>query len=90
MLLLLGLYSWLLAGLATGLLATAFLPGQPRLQPFPATLAGLGGALTGGLLATALGFGGLMGFDWRALVTATLGAVLALLLLRYQSLPAAR
>jgi len=89
MLLMLGLYSWLLIGLAVGLLANAFLPGHPRLGPFIAALTGLGGALAGGLLATVLGFGGLMGFDVRALVVATLGAVLALLLLRYQSLPTA-
>lgn len=89
MLWMLGLYSWLLTGLAAGLLAAGFLPGQPRLNPLFATLTGVGGALAGGFLATLLGFGGLMGFDWRALATATLGAVLALLLLRYQTLPTA-
>jgi uncharacterized membrane protein YeaQ/YmgE (transglycosylase-associated protein family) len=89
MLLMLGLYSWLLVGLATGLLANAFLPGHPRLGFFPAALTGLCGALAGGFLATVLGFGGLMGFDVRALVTATLGAALALLLLRFQTLPTA-
>ena len=77
-----GLLSWLLMGLAAGLLARYFLPGHPRLGWAGALLVGAGGALIGGLIATALGFGGLMGFDLRALLTATLGAMLALVVLR--------
>ena len=84
---LLGLFSWLFIGLAVGLLSYALLPGQPRLHPVLSTFTGLFGALAGGLLATALGFGGLMGFDLRALVTATLAAMLASLVLRLQTLP---
>ena len=78
----LGLLSWLLMGLTAGLLARYLLPGQPRLGWVGALLVGTGGALIGGLIATALGFGGLMGFDPRALLTATLGASLALIVLR--------
>ncbi len=86
--LLLGLLSWILIGLTAGLAARRFLPGQPPLGTVAATLAGLAGALTGGLLATALGFGGLAAFDVRALATATLTSVLGLLLLRYVKLEA--
>ncbi len=49
-------------------------------------LIGLADALAGGLLPTALGFGGLAAFAVRALATATLAAVLALLILRYYSM----
>lgn len=74
--------SWLLAGLAIGLLAAVALPGKPRLGPAGAAVAGAGGAVAGGLAATVLGFGGLAGFDTRALVTAALAAVFVLLVLR--------
>ncbi|MEM9291279.1 MAG: hypothetical protein AAGD01_06345 [Acidobacteriota bacterium] len=38
------------------------------------------GALVGGLIATFLGFGGLVAFDWRALVVSNLCAALAMVL----------
>lgn len=81
MMLWLGLFSWLAVGTITGLSAVPMLPGE-RLSWGKATTVGLGGALAGGLLATALGFGGLAAYDVRSLVTATLGAVICLLLLR--------
>ena len=78
----LGLFSWLLMGLAAGLLGAWLLPGRPPLSRGLAAAAGVGGALFGGLLATVLGFGGLVGWDLRGQATATLGAVLCLLLVR--------
>ncbi len=86
--LLLGLLSWLAIGLIAGLAASRLLPGKPALSLTLAGAVGLGGALAGGLLATALGFGGMAAFDPRALVTATLSAVFCLLLLRYFTLAA--
>lgn len=85
----LGLISWLAIGVFTGAFAARLLPGHPRLALAPAILVGIGGALAGGVAATALGFGGLAGFDVRALAVATLAAVLALLVLRLKKLPAA-
>ncbi len=83
----LGLLSWILIGLVSGALARR-LPGAPPLGWGALLGTGLLGALAGGLLATALGFGGMAGFDARALVIATLGAMLALLLLRAARLAA--
>jgi uncharacterized membrane protein YeaQ/YmgE (transglycosylase-associated protein family) len=40
---------------------------------------GVLGAVAGGALSTALGFGGLSGFDIRSFVIATLGSILLLL-----------
>lgn len=80
--LLLGLISWISIGLIAGLLAARLLPGEPPLGWGPAGGVGAAGALGGGLLATALGFGGLAGYDVRSLATATLSAALALLWLR--------
>ncbi|MCP3957478.1 MAG: GlsB/YeaQ/YmgE family stress response membrane protein [bacterium] len=81
-----GLISWLVIGLAAGLLANLMLPGEPRMGCVVTVPAGLFGAVAGGLLATVLGFGGLAGYDVRSLATATLAAVLVLLLLRYATL----
>ncbi len=78
----LGLVSWILTGLATALAGRVLLPGRPRLTVPASLIAGVGGALLGGLLATVLGFGGLAGFDPRSLVTATLASILCLLILR--------
>lgn len=78
----LGLLSWLAAGLVAVLLAWQLLPGQPGLSLAAALLAGPWGALAGGMIATVLGFGGLVSFDRRSLVIAALTAVLTLLVLR--------
>jgi uncharacterized membrane protein YeaQ/YmgE (transglycosylase-associated protein family) len=82
----LGLFSWLVIGLVSGLSAAKLLPGRPPVGNLLAVLTGITGALAGGLLATALGFGGLAGFDWRGLSTATLAAVLCLLVVRLAKL----
>lgn len=83
----LGLLSWLVIGCVSGLSANRLLPGRPPLGLLPAMAVGLVGACLGGLLATVLGFGGVAGFDFRSLVTATLGAMLCLLLFRSARLP---
>ena len=82
----LGLISWLAIGWIAGVSARSMLPGEPPMGWLLATGAGLGGALAGGLLATALGFGGMAAYDPRSLVTATLAAIIALLLSRYLTL----
>ena len=81
-----GLFSWLTIGLIAGISSRQMLPGDPPMGWGLALGVGLGGALAGGLLATALGFGGLAAYDVRSLVTATLGTVLSLLLARTQTL----
>lgn len=69
-------------GLAVGLSGARLLPGKPPLGFGLASVMGLAGAFAGGLLATALGFGGMAGYDFRGLLIATLTAVFALLVLR--------
>lgn len=86
--LLLGLFSWILVGLVAGLAAARLFPGSPRMGAGLGVGLGLGGAITGGLLATYLGFGGLAGYDPRSLVAATLTSVLALLTAHFLRLPA--
>ncbi len=82
----LGLISWVGIGWFAGATAGLMLPGEPRLDWALTAWVGAGGAIAGGLLATALGFGGMTAFDPRSLVTATLSAVVCLLLLRSQTL----
>ncbi|RMH23026.1 MAG: GlsB/YeaQ/YmgE family stress response membrane protein [Acidobacteria bacterium] len=79
-----GLYAWILIGLVAGLLAPRVLGGAGRLTK---ALLGVAGAVLGGLLATALGFGGLAGFDLRGFTTATLCAIVTLLLWRLREVP---
>lgn len=75
-----GLASWAAAGLLLAL-ALRYLPPWRRGSTLSLLAAGLIGGLAGGVLATGLGFGGLVGFDPRSLTTAALAALLALLLL---------
>lgn len=82
----LGLVSWLLAGLAVALSSWRVLPGRPPLRLFPALAAGLTGAAVGGFVATLLGFGGLASWDLRSFVVALLAAMLALALTRLATL----
>ncbi len=80
MLLPLGLLSWLLVGLFIGLGAAWTLPKVFRSGWVLPTLWGVSGATLGGMLATFLGFGGLVGYDVRGLLTATLAAALTVAL----------
>ena len=76
----LGAASWTAVGLVLALLLRWLRPWRTcGLLGVLAT--GLLGAWAGGVLATALGFGGLGGFDPRSLATAALAALLALLVL---------
>lgn len=78
MVLFLGLFSWLLVGLAVGLSASRLLPGEPRLRAGACSAITVFAALAGGLLSSALGFGGLATYDLRALVIALLCSLLAM------------
>lgn len=78
MILFLGLFSWIFLGLLVGLSAAYFLPGRPKLSAGSGALIGILGALAGGLLSTALGFGGLATYDLRALTVALLASLIAL------------
>lgn len=77
-----GLFSWIFMGLLAGALARFILPGKDNLGCISTILTGIVGAVAGGFIATALGFGGFQGFDIYSLLLATLGALLFLFLLR--------
>jgi uncharacterized membrane protein YeaQ/YmgE (transglycosylase-associated protein family) len=77
-----GIATWILAGLIAGLVSLRVRAGGEPGGCFGSVLLGVVGALAGGALATWLGFGGVVSFDGRSLVTALLGALLLLLLAR--------
>jgi uncharacterized membrane protein YeaQ/YmgE (transglycosylase-associated protein family) len=77
-----GLIAWIVLGGVAGLIAKALMPGKDPGGCFITVIIGIVGALLGGFLATALGYGGLSGLDWRSLVIAVIGAFVLLAILR--------
>ena len=71
---------WILLGLLAGVVAKAVMPGAERIGIVLTTLLGIAGALLGGFLATAFGFGDPIDefFDLSTWAAAILGALLIL------------
>jgi len=72
-----GIISWIILGLITGLLAKAIM-GRDRAGLVVTILLGIAGAVVGGFLGTRLGLGAVSGFNVRSLLIAMGGAVLLL------------
>ena len=70
-----GILLWIAIGLFAGLVAKWIMPGPDPGGIVVTMLIGIGGAIVGGMIGTALGFGTVTGFDVRSLVIATGGAV---------------
>jgi len=78
-----GLLAWVVLGLLAGGLAKLLMPGPDPGGCILTIIIGVVGALLGGFLSTALGFGGLTGqLDWRSLIIATLGSIVLLAIWR--------
>ena len=77
-----GIIGWILLGLLAGLIAKAIVPGAERVGLTLTTLLGIGGALLGGFLATAFGFGDPIDefFDISTWLAAIVGALAILFL----------
>jgi uncharacterized membrane protein YeaQ/YmgE (transglycosylase-associated protein family) len=75
-----GILGWILLGLLAGLIAKAIMPGAEGLGIIVTTLVGIGGALLGGFLALALGFGDPIDefFDMSTWLAAIIGALIIL------------
>jgi uncharacterized membrane protein YeaQ/YmgE (transglycosylase-associated protein family) len=73
-----GILSWILFGLIAGALARLFFPGKQPFGIVMTLLVGLAGALAGGFVASALGAGGVDGFNVRSFLVAVGGAILLL------------
>ena len=70
-----GILLWIMVGLFAGVLAKWIMPGSDPGGIVATMLIGIGGAIVGGMIGTAIGFGGVTGFDFRSLVIATGGAI---------------
>ncbi len=73
-----GLLTWILVGLVAGFVAQLILGGGGGLSLrglIITVLLGIGGALLGGFVSTALGYGDVTGFNVSSLIIATLGAI---------------
>jgi uncharacterized membrane protein YeaQ/YmgE (transglycosylase-associated protein family) len=77
-----GIIGWILLGLLAGVIAKAIMPGAEGVGVILTTLLGIGGALLGGFLATALGMGDPIDefFDLSTWVAAIVGALIILYL----------
>jgi uncharacterized membrane protein YeaQ/YmgE (transglycosylase-associated protein family) len=75
-----GIVGWIVLGLLAGLIAKALMPGAESVGLIVTTLLGIAGALLGGFLATALGFGDPIDefFDLSTWLAVVVGAVIIL------------
>ena len=73
-----GILVWIVLGLFAGAVAKLIMPGRDAEGIIVMMLLGIGGAVFGGMLTAALGFGGLSGFDIRSLMIAIGGALVLL------------
>jgi uncharacterized membrane protein YeaQ/YmgE (transglycosylase-associated protein family) len=85
-----GIFAWIILGLLAGLLAKALFPGEDPGGIIITTLLGIAGALIGGFIVRALGFGDPIDefFDISTWLGAVAGSVLLLAI--YRALVGAR
>jgi uncharacterized membrane protein YeaQ/YmgE (transglycosylase-associated protein family) len=73
-----GILSWIIFGLIAGAVARLIMPGRDPGGVVLTILLGIGGAITGGLIAAALGGHGVTGFDTVSFVVSIGGALILL------------
>lgn len=77
-----GILAWIVLGLIAGVIAKLLMPGDDPGGFFITILIGIAGALVGGAIAAALGWGGVDGINLGSIVVAVLGAILLLIVYR--------
>ncbi|MGD9046116.1 MAG: GlsB/YeaQ/YmgE family stress response membrane protein [Desulfobacterales bacterium] len=77
-----GIISWIILGLVVGVIAKFLMPGKDPGGIIITILLGIAGAIGGGFISSALGFGQVTGFDLRSLVIAVGGAIILLIIYR--------
>ena len=83
-----GLLTWILVGGVAGFIAQLILGGGMGIglrSIVMTVLLGVGGALLGGFVSVALGYGDVTGFNVRSLVIAVLGAIAVIFAFRMLS-----
>jgi uncharacterized membrane protein YeaQ/YmgE (transglycosylase-associated protein family) len=74
-----GIIAWIVFGLIAGLIAKFLMPGRDPGGFFITILLGVVGAVIGGFIANAIGFGGVSGFDLHSFFVAVVGAIIVLI-----------
>jgi uncharacterized membrane protein YeaQ/YmgE (transglycosylase-associated protein family) len=77
-----GIIAWIVFGLLAGWLAKLLMPGKDPGGCIITMLIGVAGAMLGGFIGTALGWGGIEGFELRSFLLAVGGAIVLLLVYR--------
>ena len=77
-----GILTWILLGLIVGFLAKLVMPGRDPGGVIITILLGIAGALLGGFIGNAMGFGDVNGINMGSILLATLGAILLLVIYR--------
>lgn len=77
-----GILTWVIFGLIAGVIAKLIMPGKDPGGFIITILIGVAGALVGGFIGSALGFGPVDGFNFGSFVIAILGAILLLWIYR--------
>ena len=73
-----GILLWIVFGLVAGIAAKWIMPGRDPGGIIVTIALGIAGAFIGGMIGTAVGFGGVSGFDIRSFLVAIGGALLLL------------
>ncbi len=73
-----GIIAWIVFGLIAGALAKWIMPGKDPGGLVMTMVLGIVGAMIGGFIGSAVGFGGVSGFDIRSFALAVGGALLVL------------
>ena len=77
-----GILSWIVLGLIAGILAKLVMPGKGGGGFIITVLLGIAGAFVGGWVGSFLGLGTTGGFSFGSIATATVGALLLLVIYR--------
>lgn len=77
-----GILTWIILGLIAGVLAKLVMPGRDPGGIIITIVLGIAGAMVGGFISSAVGFGSVTGVDFRSVVIAVIGAIILLIAYR--------